>query len=288
MAEQVSWVDPDGVVTPLRVKFAVKGRFAPPPRFEEEGAPEQAGMRLRAARHGVREFVLPIHVTAATEAGLRSTLRTLTWAMDPTRGNGRIRVTSPLNDQREITCRVAAGLELDEIQGVTSLGLDFLTDQLATVVFRAHDPYWYATTDTTSNYPFTGTSETFFPFFPLVLSASEGFADDVITNPGDLEAWPVWRITGPVSDVTVLNVTTGESLTVTVVSLGGAEVLTIDTRPASKTVTKQDGSNQFSKLTTTSVMWSLRRGANAIRVELGGAAAGSTVQLSYRPRYLSP
>ncbi|MGH8008889.1 MAG: phage distal tail protein, partial [Candidatus Binatia bacterium] len=148
-------------------------------------------------------------------------------------------------------------------------------------------PYWFDIADTVELYPFTGTAETFFPLLPITLTASEAFADDSVTISGDLETWPVWDITGPCSSVTLRNLSTGEVLT-SDAFLAGSEVMTIDTRPGAKTVTRQDGSNLYPTLSTTSVMWPLRRGLNAIRVEMGGAATGSNIQLSYRTRYLSP
>lgn len=279
--ELVEWIDPQGVSTPLAVDWSVTGRFAPPVRFEEESTPGRAGVRLRATRHGAREFILPLWLTAADPAALRTRMRDLVASMDPVRGDGRIRVTAPGGDQREITCRVAGGMDLPERLGETSGP----TVQRAAVVFRAHDPYWYAASDSTV--PFAkDTAASWFPIFPLRLSASEVFADKTIDNPGDVDAWPVWTVIGPGANVVLRNFTTGKVLSLSV-ALGG-ETVTIDTRDGAKTVLKPDGTNLFAKLSDTSELWPLARGQNAIRVEMSSAVADtSRVQLTFRPRYLS-
>lgn len=276
MAETITWIDADGVSTALSVILPYSGRFMPPVAFEEEGIPEQPGERLRAVRHRSREFTLPILFRDTTDAGLRTAIRDLVAKLDPTRGDGRIRVTAPGGDQREITCRYMAGLEGDEQA--------MLRAQKAPVVFKAHDPYWYATGDTTTTFT-VGTAGSFFPFFPLVLASSEVFTDATVINVGDVDAWPVWTVTGPGSNLVLRNLTTGKQLTLSV-TLGASESVSIDTRPGVKTVTHSNGSNLFPDLSANSSLWPLRRGANSVRIELTSATAASSVVLSWRPRYL--
>lgn len=282
--EVIVWIDPDGASTTLDVEWDVEGRGTPPIEFIEDEIPGQAGGRLREARHGIRELTLPIWLTEPSETALRTTLRDLEFAMDPTRGDGKIRVTGPGGDQRELVCRYAEGLELDERLGSTAGPLA----QKAVLVLRAWDPYWQAIADTVEG-PFTiSTAATFFPFFPLRLSSSEVFADITVDNDGDVLTWPVWTITGPGSSIIVRNLTTGKFTSVTDpdVTLTAGEAVTIDTRPGRKAVTKQDGTSLFPNLTEDSSLWLLQRGPNSVRLEMGGATAASSVQLAHRPLYL--
>jgi hypothetical protein len=275
------WIDADGGSTTLDVEWNVQGRGMPPMAFEEDRVPERPGSRLRAVRHGARDMTLNVWITAATSAALRTLLRSLIPKFDATRGDGRIRVTSELGDQREITCRYAGGLELAENLGSTSA----LQLQRAPIAFRAFAPYWTDVSDTTVTYT-TGTPATFFPFFPLRLSSSEVFAQGTVTNGGDVQTWPVWTITGPGSAIVLRNQTSGKLLSLTI-TLGSSETLVIDTREGVKTVTKNDGSNLFSALSATSSLWPLLRGVNAVQVEMSGGTAATQVGLAYRPRYLT-
>jgi hypothetical protein len=281
MAETTVWIDADGGSTTLDVEWDTSGRFMPPIAFEDHGVPGQPGLRLDSVRHRDREFVLPIWLDASSESALRTAMRDLVAKMDPTRGDGKIRVTSPTGDQREITCRVASGLELSERLGSTSGP----TVQRAVVVFRAHDPYWTDTSDIIDTYT-TGQPATFFPLFPLRLTSSEIFAAATVNNDGDVEAWPRWQITGPGSAFALRNLTTGKLLQLTT-GLGGGETATIDTRPGAKTVVKNDGTNLFPDLSSDTSLWPLARGSNSIQVEMPGATSASEVRLTWRRRYLS-
>lgn len=282
MSEIVTWIDPDGVETLLRPLWALSGRMAPPVKFEEESVPGQAGSRLRDVHHGPRDYTMPLRIDGVDAADLRTKIRELTLAMDPTRGPGRIRVQSPIGDTRELNCRYAAGLELDETLGDTSTDVY----QYAPTVFRAFDPYWYATSDVSQLFT-AGAPATFFPFFPLRLVSSEVFADATVNNGGDVEAWPVWTITGPGSALVLRNLTTGKLLSLSTWLSAGGETLTIDTRPGIKTVTGDDGTNLFTTLTADSSLFPLARGDNLIRAELIGSNAASSVQLAFKPRYLT-
>lgn len=288
MAETVEWIDANGASTVLQgvtsrhITWNISGRFAPPVRFEEEGIPEQDGLRLRATRYGAREFMLPVWVKASTESELRTSLRSLVKSMNPKRGDGKIRVTSPLGDQREIVCRVSDGLGVIERLGDTSTDI---AQQLA-LTFRAWNPYWQAVSDTSDTYVL-GDPAPFFPIFPLRLSSSTVFADASPDNIGDVEAWPVWTIAGPGSSIVLRNLTTGYSMTLST-ALGSGETLTIDSRPGVKTVTKGDGTNLFTDLSSASCLWPLDEGVNSVRVEMSAATAASSVTLAFRPNFLSP
>lgn len=281
VAETTVWIDPTGGMTQLDVDWDVSGRFAPPNHFEEDEIPEQPGSRVRAVRHKPRDMPLALWIGAASETALRMAIRDLVAVMDPIRGDGRIRVTAPGGDQRELTCRYRTGLELNEKLGDTSgPGV-----QLAVPVFHAADPYWYSVSDEVAEYSLGSATATWFPFPPLRLSASELFSDATITNTGDVEAWPVWTITGPGSAINLRNLTTGMLLTLST-TLTSTSV-TIDTRPGAKSVVRSDGTNLFGSLSDTSALWSLARGANAIQMEITGATSDTRVRLSWKPRYLT-
>ena len=282
MPEVIEWIDPDGGTTVLEVEWATRGRGLPPVVLRDEEVPGHPGTVLREVEHGPRELVLPVWLSATGEAELRERIRDLARAMDPRRGEGRLRVTGPAGDQRELRCRVTAGLELDEVLGDTAGS----TVQRVPLVLRATDPYWYATSDTVTPDFEAGQAAGWFPFFPLRLASSEVFADRTVDNVGDVDAWPVWTVTGPGAGLALRNLTTGLALELDY-SLGAGETVTIDTRLGVKSVTRGDGLNLFEHLSTTSALWPLAPGPNAIRVELNAVGPSSRVRLAWRPRYLT-
>jgi hypothetical protein len=286
----IQWVDPAGTVTKLRGgpdtsdQEGREGRFSPPPLFELERVPLQPGQRFRNVVHGAATVHVPVAFYGATAAAARTTLRTWARLLDPVRGTGAVRVTGPAGDVRELPARYMGGL--DSI--VEDDWADLANKYQGILVFGTEQPYWQDASDTVQSWQLLASLATFFPFFPLRLSGSEIFADVVIDNGlSDVEAWPVWTITGPGSNPILRNLTKGLFTSIPV-TLAAGESIVIDTRPGIKTVTKQDGTNLFGSMTTTSSLWSLAQGQNSIRIEFTAAVATvSTVQLNFKKRYLS-
>lgn len=281
--ETVQFISPMGDIRSLNVEWATKGRFSPQVIFETDGVPEQSGLRLRNVRHDARDFVLPLWIAGSSEADLRTRMRDLVSVMNPTLGDGRIRYLSPVGDYREIYCRYSGGLDADETLGSTS-GPTF---QTFPVTFRAFDPYYYDVSDTVFFYA-GAVPSSFFPFFPLRLSASEVFADVTVQNSGDAIAWPVWVVTGPCTGIVFQNLTTGKTLTFLTTVLLAGQTVTIDTRPGVKSVLREDGTNIFPDISALSSLWSLAQDANAVRIQLVGTTGASSVQLNYKNRSLTP
>lgn len=285
MASEIfSWIDTNGTEhvfdgTYYKVLMGIEGRFMPPFRFIEDEVPMQPGNRLRLVKTQAREVDLPLLIRGTTDIELRTKVRALMNAINPSLGDGRLRVWTPIVECRELFCRYLSGMELTE--GTDSHGL---TWQKVILIFRAQDPYWYDLNPTIYTFT-TGTPATFFPFFPLRLSSSTVFADTTIPNNGDVECWPEWIITGPGSSIVLRNLTTGEGLTINA-TLTTGETITIDTRPGIKTVTKNDGTNLYGLLGSNPILWSLQKGSTSVRIEMSGATSDSSVQLTQKNRYL--
>ena len=284
MATEITqWIGPDGTATALDVDWSATGRFMPPVAHQEQAAPGQPGSYVYQSLHGARDFTLPIWVYGNTDTELRTQLRSLAYQMSPDRGTGRIRVTSPLGDQREVWCRYSDGLNLDESAGNASI-----SSQKAAVVFRAFNPYWWDVASTSRSW-MTGTPPVFFPFFPLRLTASSISVQATINNNGDVPTWPVFQVTGPATNIELLNATTGLQMYFGSLALTAGQTLTVDTRPGIKSLTLQDGSNAFTYLSTDSDLWPLVVGANAVNlVAAGTTPATSGLQVTYYQGYLTP
>lgn len=269
MTETGQWIDADGVAMDLEISWDVAERFMPPSQLEEDEVPGEDGTRLRGITFDARDFPLTIWLHEQTEQELRTAMRNIALAMNPKRGPGKIRFTTPFGDQREISCTYKSGLGFVEKLGDTS----GLYAQRATIIFRAHDPNW---SDTTSNNDVYGIDAVpnFFPIFPLRLSSSQVVVVADVINTGDLDAWPIITINGPGSVIKCTNLTTGLYFEFPTGVLGVGESVIIDTRPTKKTVLTNSGVNAFSLLSSTSTLWPLVRGTNSIILEMSGASAG--------------
>lgn len=287
--EVVSWVDADGGVTVLPVEWKARGRFMTKVSVRSDKVPGQSGERPREVRHEAHEFLLPFFWTSVSDGALRTELRQLVDKMNPANDDntpryGKVRVQSPLGDVREINCLYTAGLEMDEDLD----GSSGQTWQKMPVSFTAYDPYWYDPSPVGKTFALTQVPK-FFPIFPLRLTASQLAVDDTVVNNGSVVAWPVWTITGPGTGIKLVNTTTQQSLLfLASFALGAGEVLTVDTRPGAKTVLLQDGTDMFEQLDPVSSLWSFRKGANAIRLEMSAITVASSLTVNYYQRYLSP
>lgn len=284
MADTLTFIDPAGTATVFLVDHSgVTGRLAPPADWVEEDVPEAAGSRLRSVRHTAREVAFAHWLFADTETDLRVQLREFVARLNPLAGDGTLRSTTVAGDSRDLVCRYAGGFEGSVEGGDDGTALE----QRVVLVFRAaEEPYWLDAADNVVTYRLGADPVAFFPFFPLRISSSEVFAETAVNNDGDVEAWPVWLVTGPASSLTLTNVTTGEELALSTTLAAGEEV-TIDTRPGRKTVTRGADTNLFGDLTSRS-LWPLAAGLNLIEVEMPGATADSSLRLTYRRRYLMP
>lgn len=284
MADKISWIDPLGNEYPISEEHwqidGMTGRFMPPVSFVEEEVPFQPGSQLREVRVKPREIDLPIYVEGTSEKELRSKLRHLLRLFNPLRGDGKFRITTTSGEQREIICRYSGGMEISEKKDSKIGNL-----QKAVLVFRAFDPFWYDTNTIVETFRLNESPGQFFPVPPVRLVSSTVFADITINNEGDVEAFPEWIISGPGEGIVLENLTTGET-TELASSLGVGESITVNTKPYHKTVTRNDGRNLYVDLSEKSSLWALAEGVNNIRIQMSNATELSSVQLSYKNRYL--
>lgn len=289
----MSWIQPDGVVTPLTGQdeldvhwaLGVDGRFMPPVQIEEEPLPQQHGARLRNVRYTPREVTLPISIIGADETAVRRKLRELLKAFSPTRGDGLLRNTGPDGSMRELVCRYQAGMQGTESRD--SMGRTF---QRAVVVLRSLDPFWRDSTDTGTTYT-VGTVQTFLtdPFLRSgsMLTNDTILGSQTITNDGDFSAEPVFTVVGPASSFTLTNTLTGEKINYTA-SLAAGEQITVDTRAGRKSVLRSDGTNLYANLSLDSTLFDLDPGQSGITLSLPGATTASYLTMAYRRRWLGP
>jgi hypothetical protein len=271
------WGDPNGSETTLTTLSGKKGVFMPNYDAAISKLPDGSGALLTAVSMQPRALDLPVQIVATNFDTLRTAVRALAKSLHARNGDGYIKVTRS-GVTRKLTCRYKGGLEQATYWSPTTLE--------AVLSFEAVDPLWYASAATSTDYAVQVGAASFFPFFPLTVKASAVFNISTVTNPGDETAWPIWTITGPGTNPSILNNTTGERMSLTV-SLGAGEALSIDTRPGYKTIMSGTGANLFATLSATErALWALAVGDNVIEIQMSDATGASNVNLTYTPRYM--
>lgn len=286
MDEIISFVNANGIETYFDVRsgFIIYQRGnmnMPPLEHIRAEVPELSGSRLLGIKTNTREISLGIYIMGNTTEDYRDKKRLLESRLDPNLGDGYLLVRYPNGGDRKIACRYADGLGIGE--SVDENGPNWTK---AALLFLCHDPYFYNITPTTADYTSTPSSRTFFPIFPLRLVSSSIFGRYTINNPGDVEAWPIWTITGPGSNITLRNDTTGERIAFSDgFSLSDGESVVIDTRRFIKSVTV-GSENVFDQINfPSSTLWALAPGDNDVWLEMGATGVDSLLHLTYYPTY---
>jgi hypothetical protein len=273
--EVMTYRNPDGETVTIAALVDVKGRMMPTVANLFVTVPQSNGGRWQSARHEIRTITIP--VAGPGPILERDELRRWAAVLDPVKGPGTLAVTSGPSAGRQITCVYDAGLD--------TMGEQYAALSEPVLIFRAGDPYWEDATERSSTATINSKAFPWFPFLPLVLGSSDVFAQLTIVNDGDVDAWPVVTITGPGTDLTVTNKTTGLAWTLSG-AIGSTSTAIVDTRPGHKTA-RVDGFNAFGRLTDTSVLWPLVPGPNSVSIGFASGTAASKVVFAWRDRWLA-
>lgn len=242
--------------------------------------PAVDGEALLGISAGARPLTVPLFIEDETRPRLLLKRRELQNAMDPRDGQGELQVLQPDGSGRRIAVLYSNGMEGDEGTDVT--GLHWETYSIA---FRALQPAWLDLADVFYRWVI-GTDDPFFPILPLTLTASQIIGSDVlVTNVGDEWAYPIWKVTGKMSAITVVNNNTGLSFTVNRSQIDSSQWTTIDTRPGVKSIVDQAGTNLWPSVSPNPKLWPLVRGDNSVGLLMSGTDASSFIEMSYTPRY---
>lgn len=223
--------------------------------------PALDGQSLIGSSENPREVFWPVRVEG-TEATEWQTIQAAFFGTLRRNEYGVWRVTAPDDTYRELTCRFvndgphSYSTDPSRDGWVESHGISMIAD----------DPWWHgpaveATFQTAGeDLPFFATSGAVFN-----IGSSNTDASATISNPGDVDAWPVWTIAAPATSFSVGvdgSVVSGD------VTLTGSEYLIIDSNPARQLIQKHSGA------TVTTIAWS-----TLTSVEFAKVPAGETVDL---------
>jgi hypothetical protein len=288
----ITYIAPDGTVWPMTnqalgyyaLAEGVSGLGAAPVTLTTDPLP-RGGVKLRHVQPQGRTIVWPVHVEAATHQEFIDSWRALGRAFTATLrdGPGILDIARPDGTRRQIKVRYQEGWE-----GLGQAGTGINWDN-AIVTLLAEDPYYYDPTPVAITRAY-GTSANYLSPFPSVSNA-QVLGATTLTNPGFVTAWPTWTITGPATLITATDTTTGDAWTIDPNASGIAhgnllagETVTVTTDPPG--VRGPDGSNWTGALNWPSaVLWGLPPGDTAVNIALTGAGPGSSVTLSFNPRY---
>ena len=162
------------------------------------------------------------------------------------------------------------------------------------VEFLAHDPVFYADTETTTELPLgwlTGGGFAAPVVAPIYVQDGTVAADRPgwVTNNGDADAWPIIRVTGPCANVSVIHVASGRILAMPTLVLSAGQWVELDTRPGYRTVTRENGGNASAYLSPSSRidLFSLPPGTSEMRWTAFDNTNSARMRLTWRDAYIA-
>ena len=264
----------------------VSGLGAAPVTLTTDPLP-RGGARIRHIQPQPRTIVWPIHVEADTHQEFIDLWRAIGKAFTDTSryGPGILDIARPDGRRRQIKVFYQEGFD-----GLGQPGTGLNWDNAVITLF-CEDPYFYDPVPVSVSRSFGGGAADYLAPYPSV-SSSQVLGDTVLTNPGDVEAWPTWTVTGPATLVTVTNVDTGEAFSVdpnatgiTHGNLVAGETVVVNTDPPSVRFGTDNWAGALNW--PAAQLWGLPPGDSAVDFNLGGAGSGSSVTGQFYARYES-
>ncbi|MEV8245040.1 phage tail protein [Streptomyces rochei] len=297
----VTYVDPTGQRWPMTDLSAnwytlaegVSGLGAAPYKLTSDQHP-RGGERLRHVQAQARTIVWPILVRGENHTEFIKHWRDLAVAFTRTlrEGPGWLEIARPDGTARRIAVYYRDGWEG---RGRAATGITW--DSTVTTLW-CEDPY-YLDVRPVGVHRESGAQVDFQDPFPSV-SSSQVLGATTVENPGNIEVWPSWRISGPATVITfsvtkqvrdpygvVQRVTESFTLDMAATPHGpllAGETATVSTDPPAARA--DNGDDLVGGLDwPTAELWSLPPGRADVTFELAGAAVGSAVDLEFYPRY---
>jgi len=229
----------------------------------------------RNTKRGVRDIDLPITILGDDRADVEEKLRRLAKLTQDRLGPTVLNAN--YSDLTSLTMEVhytgGAESQWGETEGQTWCQW--------VMSFQAPDPFWESTTVESFSVTSGNTGRGLLPqLTKLRVTSSQAIGTVEIDNTGDVAAYPVWRIRGPVTNLVISNGTQSFGLAVPVL-LG--ETITIDTENA--TVVDDTGANRYADLLPAPKLFLILPGESSISVNGIEADTNTEITCTYSLRY---
>ncbi|HET8590768.1 MAG TPA: hypothetical protein VFM01_14120 [Nakamurella sp.] len=245
----------------------------------------RGGDRVDHIQPRTRLITWPMVYAGATHGEYLDVSRALAETFGSTQAQpGTLVVARPDGTARQIRCRYQDGWE--ESGGA---GSGIRWDTVA-MTLLAPSPWWTDTEPVVITRQGAAGGVDFLDDYPSV-SSSQTLGATTVVNPGSVETWPDWTITGPASQITATNNTTGQTWTLTPstvlgagVNLADGQTITISGDPI--TVTGPGASPWEPAIDwANGDLWPLLPGANDITFTVSGDGTNTAISAQFYPRY---
>lgn len=235
------------------------------------------GSKWRRTRRGARSIDLPLGIFGTSRQDVENKLRLLIRTLGDKVTPARLVATYPNGERVYTEVHYSGGINPVYGSDADTEGQEFCRIILTLVAPR---PYWTEETAVTYAVAAPVSGRNLLPaLVKLRVSSSQALGSVTVENPGDVEAWPVWTITGPGSSFT-LSLGDLELSYPTAIAVG--EVITVDT--VTKKVTSSVHGNVFANLAPAPKFFPIPAGASEVEAEVIGATSAAVVTMYFNPR----
>lgn len=229
----------------------------------------------RHSKRTTREVDLPITILGASEAEVQERLRRLNRLTQDKSGPTRLIATY------DDTAAVA--LDLHYTGGAEGQWGDAENLNYARWVmsFKAPQPFWTSTSTESFSINSGASGRGLLPqLSKLKVSSSNSLGSIIVSSSADVNSYPVWTITGPITDFTASN--GSQSFTIEG-TIGVGVTYYVDTEAG--TVTNASGANAYSLLGPAPKLFPIPPGFTTIEVTGGDTTTDTFIRCDYALRY---
>jgi hypothetical protein len=230
----------------------------------------------RFSKRGIREMDLPVVVFGTSEIDVEQKLRRLTNLLRDIDGGTVLRATYSTGEVWNLVDGHYSG-GAETVKGEDS-GISW-TRIVLTMQFA--NPFWVRQQAESLSVAVATGDGTIIPHLAeLRIIGSQAIGEVQIENDGDVDAFPVWIISGPADSVQITSQSNQSFIYDAVISTG--EVITINTENA--TVVDATGANMYANLGVSPKLFTLPPGNSIVDIVAVGADADTLISLYYQPR----
>lgn len=246
----------------------------PPAQVRIEPSAGDGGV-FRHSKKSVREVDMAITILGTDRNDVQTKLRRLSRLLQDTSGPTQILANYTSGETLTLDAHYVGGAES---QWGSEAGLIWNRWVLS---FQCPNPYWQSSDLEEFSVTTGNTGRGLLPqLSKLQVTSSQVFGVITVNNQGDVPAYPVWFVRGPISDVVISNGSQSFSL---IQPIADGETITINT--ATGEVTDDLGTNRYSILGPAPKLFRIDPGVSAVTVNGVAATQAAQVRLSYSPLF---
>jgi len=230
----------------------------------------------RHSKRDIRELDIPVTIFGSDRNEVQEKLRRLAKITQDKTGPTQLIATYSDSKQLKLEMHYVAGGESK--WGGDDSGVTWCRWVLS---FRAPQPYWVSTSTESFSIRSGNTGRGLLPeLSKLKVSSSSSLGIVIVSSSADVEAYPVWTITGPVTDFVASNGTQSFSIPG---AIDSGQTIYVNTQTGE--VTDNSGANLYSRLGTAPKLFPIQPGTTTIEVTGLATDNNTRIVCDYALRY---